>query len=77
MFWSFGLILLICDFGEMVTIKFDSFDMDLWQCDWYLYSIEMQRIYKIFMSHTQLPTNIRGYGDIKCTRDTFQKVFVR
>lgn len=32
------------------------------------------RFQSIFMSHTQQPALIRGYGNIECTRDAFKRV---
>lgn len=74
MFWSFGFILFYCEFGEMVTNRFDYFHSELCQCDWYLLSIEMQQLYLMFITNTQQSVNIRGFGHLLCTRDLFKKV---
>lgn len=72
---SFVFILFICEFGEMASSQFDSFDEELWMCDWYTFPIEMQQFLMTFMSNTQQPGIFRGYGNTECTRETFKKVW--
>lgn len=78
MFWALMLLFCYCELGEIVTNQFNMFDNELCRYDWYLFSIEMQRIFLIVMSNTQNSTTIRGYGNIVCTRDAFKQVkFIR
>lgn len=72
--WSFVAIFLICEFGGMVTDRFEKFYDDLCQCNWYLYPMEIQRIYLIFMVNAQQPTMIQGFANIVCTREYYKKV---
>lgn len=68
-------VFIVCESGERVSDKFESFAMKLSQSDWHSLSIKMQRIFLVFLAHTQQTPNIRGYGNILCTRVTFKKVF--
>lgn len=74
MFWAFAFLFLLCEFGEMVTKRFDEFNEQLFQCNWYSFPIEVQILYLKFSLYPQKPTYIRGYGGILCTRDNFKKV---
>ena len=74
MFWIFATIAFFCEMGEMVTDQFEKFNTKLYQCDWYLFPIEVQRMLVIFMSDTQKPVFIHGYGNILCIRENFKKV---
>lgn len=71
---SLLLVFLLCEFGGNVTKQYELFDDELWKCDWYLFPIELERKYVIFMSYTQQPAMIRGYGNVRCVRDSFKNV---
>lgn len=58
----------------MMTNQFEGFNVELSQCDWYLLSIEMRRMYVIFVSDTQHSIKILSYANIACERDTSKKV---
>lgn len=58
----------------MLSYQFRMFNEELWQRDWYLFPIELQRMLVIFMLDTEQSMIIRGYGNIKCTRDAFKGV---
>ena len=74
LFWIFVLNFAICESGERITHQFDQFHIEIGRCEWNKLPIEMQRMYLIFLSDTQQPVNIRSYGGILCTRETFKKV---
>lgn len=71
------LIFLVCELGETVTNQYEILNAELYQCtDWYSFPIGMQRMFVTFMSCTQRPVFIHGYGNklTQCTRETFKKV---
>lgn len=72
--WTFVLIFLLCEFGGMVTDRFERFYDDLCQCEWNLLPMDMQRIYLMFVLNAQQPAMIRGFASIVCTRVFFSKV---
>lgn len=74
MIWSFAMIAFYCQFSHMMCEGFNMFCEKFHRCDWYLFPIELQRIYLIFILDTQQLTIVRGFGNILCTRDTFKKV---
>lgn len=58
----------------MVTEQFDEFENELVQCDWYRLPLEVQRMLLIFIANTQTPAIFFGYGQIECSRHTFEMV---
>lgn len=73
MFWSFSLLFFFCEFGETISRKFYALRSVIWDCQWYSYPIEIQRMIQIILIGTQ-PVTLRGYGNILCTREVFKKV---
>lgn len=70
----FGILFIVCELCQRLTQKFDDFNDNLWECRWYLYPNRLQQMFLIFGANTQQSVNIRGYGNIMCTRETFKKV---
>lgn len=73
-FWSFAFLFFICEFADMVNNQFNQFNETVSYCEWYLLSIELQRLIIVLMANTQRQTTIHGYGNIVCTRVAFKKV---
>lgn len=73
-FWSFFFVSIFCMLGEMVTNEFNKFHEEMCQLNWYLYPLELQQLYLIFIADTQQPAAIYGYGNIVCTRGTLKAV---
>lgn len=71
---SFGIIFGICEFGQQLTIRFISFDEAISQSAWYSFPIEMQRIFLITIANTQQVAFFKSYGNIQCTRESFEMV---
>lgn len=74
--WVFVLTFLFCEPGERVSNQFESFGEELQRCNWYKLSMEMQRLYAIFLLNTQQPIIIESYGQLQCTRETFKRVII-
>lgn len=72
--WVFGSLFFICELGERVTFNIQLFGNELDQCNWLRLSMEMQRMYLIFLADTQQLEYISCYFNICCTRETFKKV---
>lgn len=63
-----------CEFGEMLTNRFETFNDALGQCNWHSFPIEMQRMFVMVMVNAQQPTIVRGYGNTPCARTAFKNV---
>lgn len=70
----FVTVFAVCEIGQGVSDRFEIFEEKLTQYDWYLLPIKMQRMYLIFMAHTQQTPNIQAFGNIVCSRETFKTV---
>lgn len=73
-FWSFTAIFLICEFGENVTSRFNGLNNAIWQCNWYSFSIDIQRMLPLIIQAMQQPIFLQGSRYILCIRETFKKV---
>lgn len=76
LFWGFLVIGLVCEFGEMVSSRFIMFNDHLEQCRWYLFPIEMQRMFIVVTVNTQRSTVIHAFGNAECSREANKKVRV-
>lgn len=74
MVWSVVFVSLFCELGEMISKQYDEVDQQLFECNWYKFPVEIQRMLIIFTANTQQPVRILGYGNVLCTRDTLKKV---
>lgn len=72
--WSFIIIFFFCESGERLSGKFEAIDDELYECDWYLFPMEIQRMVLILLSGTHAPVLLRGFGNIVCTREAFKDV---
>lgn len=57
-----------------MTTKFELVEKEIGEFDWQLLSIEMRRMYMVFLSDTQHPRQLTSYGNIICDRETPKKV---
>lgn len=69
-------VFFLCEIGEKMTSQYEFLNYELCLCDWYLFSVGMQKMFATFMSYTQHPVFIHGYGNTltQCTRETLKKV---
>lgn len=74
--WPFLITLAICEFGEMLTNKFHTFNDSLCQCNWYYYPNEVQRMLVIVIANAQQPLIFCGFGNIPISRFSFKKVTI-
>lgn len=58
----------------MITAQFTAFKDEFGQCKWYLFPIEMQRMFVIVMANAQQPIILSGFGNVYCLREVFKKV---
>lgn len=73
----FSATFCFCEFGQMIGNQFNQFDDTLGQCDWYAFPIEMQQMLVVFLTSSQRPPMICGFGNTECTRDSFKRVRIR
>lgn len=71
---SIAAIFIVCEFGHQLTMQFNKFDEELFQCNWYLFHIELQQMLVTVMANTQQLAYMQGFGNIQCTRNSFKEV---
>lgn len=72
--WSFGGILICCEFGEMVTNRFKAISDIIYDSDWYSFPMGIQRVLPTIMVAAQRPVVLMGFGNVPLTRENFKKV---
>lgn len=72
-FWTFIQIFIFCDTSEYVSSHFRELDM-FYLCDWYAFPPVVQRMMPIIIVNTNKRVVISSYGNVLCTRETFQRV---
>lgn len=74
LFWSFLVILLLCNFGEQVSSEFELIYNDVYDCDWYTFPIEIQRMVLLIMVSSEKPAVFQGFGNFLLKRETSKMV---
>lgn len=74
MCWSFAFVFVICEFGQKLSDGFNEVDDEIGQFDWYLCSMEIQKLLPILIIVTQKPISLKVFGSISCDRENFKKV---
>lgn len=72
--YTFVTLYAACEMGQRVAYQFNLFNEKVYDCDWYLFSLEMKRIYAIALIGSQDPVIIEGYANTVCTRNAFENV---
>lgn len=73
-FWSFAAMFLLCEYGQMVTTRFEKIDELVYQMDWHSFPDEIQRMLPTLINNTQQPIIISGFANVEYTRETFDSV---
>lgn len=74
--WSFAIMFFNCEIGQDVSNQFNKLSDDIWKCDWYLLSHQLQRMLIVIIINAQDPVFIRGFGNVECTRDSFKQAII-
>lgn len=72
--FAFTLVFLTCELSQRLGNAFDEIDFTVHQFDWYLFPIQMKRMFPVIIVIVQQPISMECFGSIKCTRDTFKNV---
>lgn len=72
--WSFLAILVWCSLGERLIDEFYTIKDATYECQWYSYSIEVQRIIQLIIVDAQEPKILKGFGNISSSHETYKKV---
>lgn len=66
-------IFVFCETSERLTIVYNKIDFyNDW--DWFVFPIKIRRILPVIILNVQMPMKFNGFGNITCSRETFNKV---
>lgn len=65
---------LLCEYGQMVSTRFEEVDEKIYQSDWHLFPRQIQRMLPTIINNTQQPVIITGFANVEYTRETFDSV---
>lgn len=74
-YWSFVQMFIFCNFGENINDHFSRVDDTIYDCDWYTFPKEIQRMLPVVMISAQRPVTLTGFANFSCTRQAFKKVY--
>lgn len=72
--WTFAFVFVICEFGQKLSDGFNGIDDECGQFDWYLHSMEVQKLLPTLIIVTQKPISLKAFGSISGDRQSFKKV---
>lgn len=64
----------MCNAGEKLTNGFLKVGDLIYDCPWHRLPIKLRKYIPCIIAVSQRPVYIQGYGNIKCTRETFKSV---
>lgn len=74
-YWSFAQFFVICDICQRVT---SHYEIDIYtDWEWYKFPENIRRALPIAIIGNQMPIEVKGLGNIECTRDTFKKMILQ
>lgn len=74
MFWSFVQICMFCDLGENVCCRFQIFNKEIYDSDWYSLPIKIQHMIPTIILTTQKAMILYGFGNVPCTHEALKTV---
>lgn len=70
----FSFLYLFFHYGESVTSRFDALGDKMYQLNWYTLPLDMQKDLGVVIAISRRRVFVRGYADIRSTRESFRKV---
>lgn len=64
----------LCFLGNEVTLKYAEISDVICNCSWYKFPLSTQKLLPMFLIAAQKPIYIKGYMNVKCTRESVKKV---
>lgn len=73
--WVFIGIYLACNCSERLSDKFLTIGDSVYDCEWYSFPTNVQKMLTFMMAATQKPIILKGYGNLSYRREAFKIVF--
>lgn len=71
---TMNYIFMLCVFGDETTTKFEKMYGSICKCSWYEFPIETQKVLPLVLRTAQQPVHLRGYMNVRCTREFMKAV---
>lgn len=65
---------MLCVFGDETTTKFEKVYGSICKCAWYEFPMETQKVLPLMLRIAQQPVHLRGYMNVRCTREFMKAV---
>lgn len=72
--YAFGFVFIVCELCQQFCDGFHKMDDVIGQFSWLSYPNEIQRLLPMLINSTQQPVDLKVFGSITCSRETFKKV---
>lgn len=73
-FWAIFMVFFSCEIGHRFSNAYEEMYDKIFHLDWYLLSMDLQRMLPTLLIYTQKSVDIECFGSTTCGRDTFKKV---
>lgn len=68
-------VFVVCDLCERATSLVGEIDV-IGELNWYTFPHEMQKVLPTILRMSQQPCELKFFGQLSCSRDTYKKVIV-
>lgn len=72
--YAFGFLFVVCELCQRLTNEFDKVDEMINGIDWFSFPMEIQRLMPTFIGISWQPIEIKVFGSITNSRETFKQV---
>lgn len=72
--WAFSAAFFVCELSERMSDSFVRVGDMVDQFDWYRFTDDMQRMLLIIFMQVHDPIDIKCFGNITCSRETYKNV---
>ena len=72
--YSFGIVFMACEFGQRMTSAFADINILIGQFNWYKFPLKIKKMLPVILMSAQEPVVLEVFGNIACSRETYQKV---
>lgn len=60
--YAFGLVLILCELGQQMTNVFDGIGDVMYQFNWYMFPMKVQRMLPLLLIISQQPVRLECFG---------------
>lgn len=68
---------MVFNMGDTITNRFERVSNSVYSCRWVELSPKLRKYAKTMLIVAQKPIYIQGFGNVRCTRETFKSVWIK